>query len=319
MRSLYDCATRKFSSPSPAEATQRAEEKRGGFWLDIENPEEADYDLLQAAFAFHPLTIEDVRHQNQRPKFEEFGGYEFMVLFSSDWQGDHLSVREHHLYLANDFLVTVHQEPEPGFADVRKRLQEGAGPDAGGLDLVTYLVLSALVDQVFDVLGQIDDTADAVQDRALTRPTSDTLARITSLRHDVAVLRRQLGAERDMFQRLLTHALQQHNQDTTLYFRDVYDHVVRQYEQADAIRDLLSGAMDIYLSTVSNRLNETMRALTAIASLFLPLSFLTGFFGMNFGFLVGHIGPPLAFAGGLGLMAASIAIQLALFRRRGWI
>lgn len=318
MRTLFDCAAQKFSEPAPEEIAKRVAEKRFGFWLDIESPDDDDYDLLSQAFRFHPLTIEDVRHQNQRPKFEEFTGYEFMVLFSSDWRGDHAAIREHHLYLGDKFLVTIHQEPEPAFKAVHERLQEGGGEQSGP-DLVTYLVLSALVDQVFDALEEIDVTADTVQDRALTRATPDTLSEISTLRHDVAVLRRNLGAERDMLQRLLTHALQNHNPDTTLYYRDVYDHVLRQYEQADGIRDLLSGAMDIYLSTVSNRLNETMRALTAIASLFLPLSFLSGFFGMNFGFLVNHIGSAGAFAAGLTLMGASIAIQLVLFRRRGWI
>ena len=318
MRSLYDCAGGGFSRPTAEEVARRVGERRFGCWLDIQGPDEDDYRLLEESFGFHPLTIEDVRHQNQRPKFEEFPGYEFMVLFSSDWQDDTVGVREHHLYLGDQFLITIHHEPEPAFQAVHQRLEQGSEGQHSP-DLVTYLVLSALVDQVFDVLERIDDTADAVQDRALTRPTSDTLSKITNLRHDVAVLRRHLGAERDMFQRLLTHALQNHEQETTLYYRDVYDHLIRQYEQADSIRDLLSGAMDIYLSTVSNRLNETMRALTAIASLFLPLSFLTGFFGMNFGFLVAHIGAPIAFAGGLSLMAMSTAIQLLLFHRRGWI
>ena len=318
MRSLYDCSAKSFTQPSAKEIAARVAERRFGFWLDIESPDDHDYELLAKDFGFHPLTIEDIRHQNQRPKFEEFGKYEFMVLFSSDWHDGQMGVREHHLFLGDKFLVSVHHEPEPAFKQVVERLAEG-GADESGLDLVTYLVLSALVDQVFDVLQQIDDDADAVQDRALTRATPDTLSGITNLRHDVAVLRRNLSAERDMFQRLLTHALQHHDQETTLYYRDVYDHLVRQYEQADSIRDLLSGAMDIYLSTVSNRLNETMRALTAIASLFLPLSFLTGFFGMNFGFLVSHIGGAEAFGLGLGLMTASIGIQLALFRRRGWI
>src|SRR5437588_6477742 len=243
MRSLYDCAARKFSEPTAADIRKRAAEKKPGFWLDVESPDEEDYDLLTKVFRFHPLTIEDVRHQNQRPKFEEFSGYEFMVLFSADWAGDQLSLREHHLYLGEKYLITIHYEAEPALNTVRKRLEEG--DEHSEPDLVTYLVLSALVDQVFDVLGKIDDSADAVQDRALSRPTSQTLSEITGLRHDVAVLRRHLGTERDMFQRLLTHALQGHDQETALYYRDVYDHIARQYEQADAIRDLLSGAMDI--------------------------------------------------------------------------
>lgn len=318
MRRLFDPATTSFSTPSNDELARRLAEKKLGFWLDIEAPDDEDFAALGDVFKFHQLTIEDVRHQNQRPKFDEFKAYDFMVVFSCSLDGDQITYREHHLYLAHDFLVTVHQEPEPALKRVGDRLKEG-DLRGGEVDFVTYLVLDGLVDQVFDVLDDLDTSSDDLQDRVLRRATPESLTAITGLRHEISSLRRNLSAERDMLQRLLTHALQVHDQEMTLYFRDIYDHLVRQYEQADSIRDLLSGAMDVYLSTVSNRLNETMRALTAIASLFLPLTFLTGFFGQNFGFLVSRIGSPSAFAVGLSVMAASVVLQLVLFRRRGWI
>jgi len=136
----------------------------------------------------------------------------------------------------------------------------------------------------------------------------------------VTELRRYLGAQRDVFQRLITHGIHLQQQDMTLYYRDVYDHIVRQYETVDSLRDLLSSAMDVYLSTVSNRVNETTKALTVIASLFLPLSFLTGFYGMNFVYLTQVLETPYwAFAVGVATMLIATAIQLWLFRRRGWI
>jgi magnesium transporter len=123
-----------------------------------------------------------------------------------------------------------------------------------------------------------------------------------------------------VFQRLITHGIHLQQQDMTLYYRDVYDHIVRQYETADSLRDLLTSAMDVYLSTVSNRLNQTTKALTVIASLFLPLSFLTGFYGMNFAYLVTVLETPTAaFLVGIGTMLIAILIQLYFFRRRGWI
>ena len=133
-------------------------------------------------------------------------------------------------------------------------------------------------------------------------------------------LRRILGAQRDSFQRLVSQSLDPNQPDAALYFRDVYDHLVRQYETVDSLRDLLSGAMDTYLSTVSNRLNGTMKTLTVMASLFLPLTFLTGFFGMNFGYLTGVVQPSgAAFAGGILIMVGSLVIQIYLFRRRRWV
>jgi len=136
----------------------------------------------------------------------------------------------------------------------------------------------------------------------------------------VTELRIFLGAQRDVFQRLITHGIHLQQQDMTLYYRDVFDHIMRQYETVDSLRDLLSSAMDVYLSTVSNRVNETTKALTVIASLFLPLSFLTGFYGMNFVYLTQVLETPYAaFAVGVGTMVIATVIQLVLFRRRGWI
>ena len=129
-------------------------------------------------------------------------------------------------------------------------------------------------------------------------------------------LRRQLGAQRDLLQQLVARSTEYHGNDIGVYYRDIYDHIVRQYEAADSLRDLLTGTMDVYLSTVSNRSNATMKQLTMIASLFLPLTFLTGFFGMNFGFLVSHIGSTSAFALAVGLMGVATLIQLWIFRIR---
>jgi magnesium transporter len=136
----------------------------------------------------------------------------------------------------------------------------------------------------------------------------------------VVELRRLLGGQRDVFQALITHGIHLQQQDMTLYYRDVYDHIVRQYETVDSLRDLLTSAMDVYLSTVSNRLNQTTKALTVVASLFLPLSFLTGFYGMNFTYLTQVLETPYAaFAVGVGTMLIATLIQLWFFRRRGWI
>jgi magnesium transporter len=161
---------------------------------------------------------------------------------------------------------------------------------------------------------------DALEDDITDRASPDSLNRIYHLKHSVTELRRLLGAQRDLFQKLITHGITLQQEDLTLYYRDVYDHIVRQYETVDSLRDLLTSAMDVYLSTVSNRLNRTTTALTVIASVFLPLSFLTGFYGMNFSYLVGVLETPYAaFWVGIGTMVLSILIQLYLFRRRGWI
>src|SRR5207249_11451236 len=137
------------------------------------------------------------------------------------------------------------------------------------------------------------------------------LGQINQYKRQVIELRKFIGAQRDLFQRLITHSIDVRGEELTLYWRDVHDHLIRQYETVDSLRDLLTGAMDIYLSTVSNRLNNTMKALTVIASLFLPLSFLTGFYGMNFAYLTSVLEPPnWVFWVGVGTMVGATVFQV---------
>jgi len=296
------------------------EAHESGFWLDIEAPDQSDYDLLQNVFKFHPLTIEDIQHQNQRPKVDEYTDYNFTVLFVAEWGNDDILLLEHHLFVGPHYLITVHQEPSPQLKALQERIHKSPELTHGKPAFLTYMAIDTLVDASFPVLDKLDDEVDALEDEITEKATQEQLSRIYHLKHSVIELRRFLGAQRDVFQALITHGIHLQQQDMTLYYRDVYDHIVRQYETVDSLRDLLTGAMDVYLSTVSNRLNQTTKALTVIASLFLPLSFLTGFYGMNFTYLVQILETPYAaFAFGVGTMVLATFIQLYLFKRRGWL
>jgi magnesium transporter len=302
------------------EVRARMAGREGGFWLDIEGPDADDYRLLLDELHFHPLTVEDVQLQNQRPKLDEFAGYKFAVLFTATLDGDEVALREHHLYLTPHCLISLHQEPAPALDDVRQRIADTPDVTRGELGFLEYLVVNALVECLFPTLDALDERIDTVEDRVLLRATPDALSRITRLKHEVAELRRVLGAQRDVFQRLLNHSLERRGgHELTLYWRDVYENLIRQYEQVDSLRDLLTGAMDVYMSTESNRLNTTMKQLTVITTVFLPLTFITGFFGMNFSWMVEHIGGLWPFAAGTAVMVVAVVVQLAVFRRWGWI
>ncbi len=291
-----------------------------GLWLDIEAPDDDDYRLLEQTFKFHQLTIEDIRHQNQRPKVDEYPDYNFVVIFAAEWQDDQVAPREHHLYVGPSYLITVHLEPAPMLRELDERIAKSPELTKGQPAFLTYLVIDSLVDATFPVLERLDEIVDQLEDDITLKASEESLNRIYHLKHEVTELRRFLGAQRDVFQRLITHGIHLQQADVTLYYRDVYDHIVRQYETVDSLRDLLTSAMDVYLSTVSNRLNATMKTLTVIASLFLPLSFLTGFFGMNFAYLTGPLEVPyISFCIGVAIMVAVTLMQLYLFRRRGWI
>ena len=291
-----------------------------GFWLNIEAPDDHDYRLLEEEFKFHPLTIEDIKHQDQRPKVDDYPDYNFAVIFVAEWQGDEVLFREHHLFVGPNYLITVHLDPAPILTALQERIHQNPEFTKGQPAFLTYMVIDVLVDATFPVLEKLDDTVDLLEDDITAKASADSLNRIYHLKHSVTELRRFLGAQRDLFQRLITHGIHLQQADMTLYYRDVYDHIVRQYETVDSLRDLLTSAMDVYLSTVSNRLNQTTKALTVVASLFLPLSFLTGFYGMNFTYLTQVLETPYAaFAVGVATMVLATLFQLYLFKRRGWL
>jgi magnesium transporter len=320
MRTLMTTTGKREGTTTDAIIECLAEAHTMGFWLDIEAPDENDYHLLENTLKFHQLTIEDIKHQNQRPKVDEYPDYNFTVIFQVLWEQEAVVPREHHLYVGPNYLVTVHQERSPEILALQERIQKSPELTKGQPAYLTYLVIDVLVDSTFPALDQLDESVDRLEDQITVNPQPEYLRRLSDLKHSVIEVRRLLGSQRDVFQALISHGIHLQQADMTLYYRDVYDHIVRQYETIDSLRDLLSSAMDVYLSTVSNRLNTTTKALTVIASIFLPLSFLTGFYGMNFAYLTQVLETPYwAFAAGVATMVVATLIQLWLFRRRGWI
>ncbi|MGH7758606.1 MAG: magnesium transporter CorA family protein, partial [Candidatus Dormibacteria bacterium] len=246
-------------APTRSRVQQALRNRRGPLWLDIQTPGKSDFELLLSDFGIHQLTVEDIEHGGQRPKCEDYPGYVFLVLQSTARQGDRLMAHDHYLCISPRWVVSVHSKASPALDSLRERL--GADPTLGqGRSMfLAYLSCEAIVDATLPVLDRLDDEVDQVEDRLMGQVSRDDLTRITSMRHSVTDLRRLLGAQRDAFQRLITQSLNPAQPETALYFRDVYDHLVRQYETVDSLRDLLSGALDTYLSTVSNQLNGTMK------------------------------------------------------------
>ena len=256
--------------PEPESIAACLLEGKQGFWLDIENPDDSDYQLLEHTFKFHQLTLEDIRHQNQRPKVDEYTGYAFVVLFTAELEGKRAVIREHHLYVSPQYLVSVHIEPSDPLNRLRERIRANPDLTKRSVPYLFYLVVDQLVDALFPVLEQLDDATDALEDTIIESPDTAALRELSDLKRTVVDLRKVLGAQRDVFQRLTTRAIgDPGDREMSIYYRDVYDHLVRQYETVDSLRDLLTSAMDVYLSTVSNRLNLRITRLTVFATLFL--------------------------------------------------
>ena len=292
------------------------------FWLDLHDPKPDQLSRLGELLHLHPLTIEDVSTFSERPKREHYDGYVSLVVYGVDEQaaaGERL-LREVHTLISGDWVVTLHPTPFAVLDALRERVRRES---LSREQRLIFEILDTVLSSYAPVLDRVDDAIDEIEQDVIAHPREESLQRIFSLKRDLIAMRRVVTPMRDFFARdadEITH-LPGMEPDDSLYFRDLYDTVVRTSDLIDSYRDLLSGATDMYLSTVANRQGEIAKQLTIIATIFLPLTFLTGFFGQNFAFLTGHIQNATwsFFVLGLGLLLASIIGFWFFFRRKGWL
>ena len=288
------------------------------FWLDLDQPVAADFEILRDVFGFHPLAVEDSENFEQRAKMDDYDDFIFIVVYGATPDADQLV--EVHCFYSERFLITVHHDDCPAFADIRRRYRD-RDMAIERPALLLYRVVDGLVDSFFPILSAFDDRIDELEDQIFARADDEQLQEIFRMKRLLVGMRKAVTPQRDTFASLMGRvaSLPGLTEEDERYFRDVYDHLIRISDLIDSYRDLLTGAMDVYLSTVSNRLNSVMKQLTVIATIFLPLTFITGFFGQNFGWMVGHIGGLPAFVVlGIGGEIAIVVALLALFKRRGW-
>jgi magnesium transporter len=292
------------------------------FWLDLDGLEEESSGLLRERFRFHPLAIEDAEHFGQRPKIDEYEGFTYFVVFGADSNtGEPVEV---HVFYSDKHVVTVHHGPCAPFDEVRARLDRHRSDTLSPPQIaVLYLVVDVLIDSFFPVMSRLDDRIDEIEDEILRSPTEAQLAELFDMKRTLVALRKVVTPQRDMFANLVSgvSGLQGMTVEDERYFRDLYDHLIRISDLVDSYRDLLTGAMDTHLSTVSNRLNVVMKQLAIIATVFLPLSFITGFFGQNFSLLANHFLTHdwTFWMFGVGVEILAVAALLVVFYKRGWI
>lgn len=273
--------------------------RRVFFWLDLFEPSDDELDLLAARLGWHPLAVEDTKEFDQRPKLDRYGDHMLLVFYGAhglrphgdaDVGDDRPALVEVHLLVSGDWIVTVHRHRCDALEDLRRRLH--AQPhDPESEQFVVYRILDVLTDTFFPVLDEIDELIDSLEDAILLRADDEQLQRVFKLKRALGALRRVVQPQRDLAQRAIEdiNDLPGLSLGARDYFRDVYDHLIRVNDSIEGYRDLLTGLMDIYLSTTSNRMNAVMKQLTLVSTVFLPVTALTGFFGMNFGWLVRHI------------------------------
>jgi magnesium transporter len=290
----------------------------GLFWLDLHAPDQEQLAALNEAFGFHPLALEDSSHFNQRSKLEDYEGFSFLVLYGHTPDEDDLV--EVHLYVGETFVVTVRRDESPSVEELYRQFGGGL-PEHETAAHLLYRIADALVDSFFPALSRYDDRLELIEDDLIRNPKQEHLQDVFAMRRRLARLRRVISPQRDLLGRIAAGAneIPGMTPEVERYFRDVYDHLIRLGETLDVLRELMTSAVDVYLSAGSNRLGEVTKQLAVIATIFLPLTFITGFFGQNFGWMVEHVDSLAAFlALGVGLQLAGMALLLVYFKRRGW-
>jgi len=289
------------------------------FWLDLEQPDEDDFAVLRDVFAFHPLALEDSENFGQRAKLDDYGDYVFLVVYGANPDDDRLV--EVHCFYSERYLITLHRDDCPAFLELRARYAKQEAP-LGDPPRLLYRIVDALVDSFFPALADLDNRIDELENSIFAKADDAQLQEIFTMKRLLVGMRKAVSPQRDLFASLMggVDQLPGMTEEDERYFRDVYDHLIRISDLIDTYRDLLTGAMDVYLSTVSNRINVVMKQLAIIATIFLPLTFITGFFGQNFGFMVRHVaGWPAFLALGIALELVVVAALLHMFKRRGWL
>jgi magnesium transporter len=291
-------------------------------WINVDGIHDiAVMEHIGRHFGLHPLTLEDVLNTSQRPKAEAFDDYLFVVMkmLHHDARENLISSEQVSLILGKNLLLSFQESTGDVFEPVRERIRKGKGRiRAGGSDYLAYALIDAIVDNYFVILEKLGERLEILEEAIDDHPDARILADVHTIRRELIYLRKQVWPLREIIAHFLKDDVAFIGEATRLFMRDVYDHTIQTIDTIESFRDILSGMQDLYLSTISNRLNEVMKVLTIIATIFIPVTFVAGIYGMNFTHM-----PELTWRWGYLfvwiVILAIIAGMLVFFRRKKWL
>lgn len=297
-------------------------ERPGVIWIDVTGLNTIEpLEMAAQCFGLHPLIQEDILNLDQRPKIDFFANYVFVVLksLSVDRNQSVVLHGQVSVILGPNYVLSFHDLDRDTFEPIRQRLRHAKGRiRALGPDYLTHALIDLVVDSYIDTLEYLGDRLEDLEEEVVERPTKDTLPVIHDMKQEMVLLRRSMWPLREVVGSLTRRESTLISDATIIYFRDVYDHAYQVMDTIETYRDMISGMLDIYLSSISNRLNEIMKVLTIVSTVFIPLTFVSGVYGMNFHYmpeLTWRYGYPLI----LGVMLSILVGMLAFFHRKGWI
>ncbi|MBW6470530.1 MAG: magnesium/cobalt transporter CorA [Methanosarcinaceae archaeon] len=291
-------------------------------WININGIHNIEIiDKIGKHFELHPLILEDIMNTGQRPKLEDFGHYLYIVLkmLQIEEDEDEIKAEQVSLIIGDNFVISFQEVEGDVFNYVRERIRNSKGRIRKmKSDYLAYALMDAIVDGYFIILEKLGDRIELMEDDLLENPTTDTLQDIHSLKREMIFLRKSIWPLREVISRLERGESPLIHEATILYMKDIYDHTIQIIDSIESFRDMLSGMLDIYLSTISNKMNEVMKVLTIISTIFIPITFIAGIYGMNFEYM-----PELGWRWSypmLWIVIISVASTMILFfKRRGWL
>ncbi|MGB2998537.1 MAG: magnesium/cobalt transporter CorA [Phycisphaerae bacterium] len=305
-----------------AEILETFHRREGLLWIDMEAATEEETDWLgEQVLGLHPVAVQTCREVTSQPLVHDYDDYLFMVIHAVDFerQAEAVTTLEVDVFWGRNFVLTYHRDPIRTISEVRDRCgQNGGVLLSRGSDFFMHALVDRIIDNFTPTLDRIDDLIEEVEQQIFRRPTDAVLKRALDLKRAVAYLWRVATAQRDVVGRIVRGEFPQIKKQALAYWRDAYDHLVRMVQSAENQRDLIAAARDTYLSVVSNRMNEVMKVLTIIATIFIPLTFIAGVYGMNFEWMP-ELKQPWAYPAVLGVMMLVTLGMLWFFRRKKWI
>ncbi len=301
-------------------------DRKGLLWVDFDQVTPEDSLPILQRFGFHELAIDDALLQSHSPKVDDWGDYLYIVLNYVDINGDgkawKLELDELDVFLGRNYLVTHHDLPLPAIEETWATCERDSRTLQAGADHLLYKIIDYLVAGYMPTVEKIDEAIDQLEDQIFDRPSPRTLETLFSLKRVLLAMRRILLPQREVLNKLARDDYPVIDPKDRIFFRDIYDHLVRLHDLNENLRDLVSGALDTYLSVINNRMNEVMKTLTIITTMFMPLAFVTGFFGMNFfeprGGLTAWTTNPVFYI----TLAITLLLPTSMYlwmRRRTWI
>ncbi|HEX9942715.1 MAG TPA: magnesium/cobalt transporter CorA [Thermoanaerobaculia bacterium] len=288
-------------------------------WINVEGLHDVEFlDKLGRLFGFHPLALEDVLNCGQRPKIEDYGKYHFLVLKSLLMHDGELATEQISFFLAGNYVITLQEVPGDSFEAVRERIRRGKGQIRRmGPDYLAYALIDALIDEFFPLLERYGERIEALEGEVVQQPTPETIQEVHRIKRELLLIRRIAWPEREVINAMQREESDVIHPETQVFLRDCYDHTIQVIDMIETYRDLASSLLEVYLSSASNRLNEVMKVLTIISTIFIPLNFIAGIYGMNF-HRMPELDWPFGYPMALTLMAVTAGALVLYFKRKGW-